>query len=50
MGVSFDFHDTVVKIGKALNTKRITRIQDKCRKTGYYSNAGCLVHLQLDNS
>jgi hypothetical protein len=40
MGVFFDLHDTVVKIGRAFNTRRNTRLRDKCRKTAHYSKTG----------
>jgi hypothetical protein len=48
MGVSFDLNDTVVKIGRAFNTRRNTRLRDKCRKTEPYSKTGYIVHLLLE--
>jgi hypothetical protein len=48
MGVSFDLNNTVVKIGRAFNTRRNTRLRDKCRKTKHYSKTGYLVHPQAE--
>ena len=46
-GVSSQFNDTVIKIGREFNARRNTRFQDKCRETDHHSNTGYPVHIDL---